>query len=84
MTHHFSSDERNILEHVFWEGTPSRHTLIEQTRFSKSKLNALVSNLLAEGWLEEGDTRGFVAGSHAAHVRHGGDGALYVYLRRNR
>ncbi len=68
MSHHFTSDERNILEHVFWEGTPSRHTLIEQTRFSKSKLNALVSNLLAEGWLEEGETRHANSGRPASEV----------------
>jgi predicted NBD/HSP70 family sugar kinase len=68
VTHHFTSDERNILEHVFWEGTPSRHTLIEQTRFSKSKLNALVSNLLAEGWLEEGETRHASSGRPASDV----------------
>jgi predicted NBD/HSP70 family sugar kinase len=68
VSHHFSSDERNILEHVFWEGTPSRHTLIEQTRFSKSKLNALVSNLLAEGWLEEGDSQQANTGRPASEV----------------
>jgi predicted NBD/HSP70 family sugar kinase len=68
VSHHFTSDERNILEHVFWEGTPSRHTLIEQTRFSKSKLNALVSNLLAEGWLEEGDTHHANTGRPASEV----------------
>jgi predicted NBD/HSP70 family sugar kinase len=66
--HNFTSDERNILEHVFWEGTPSRHTLIDQTRFSKSKLNALVSNLLAEGWLEEGETRHASSGRPASDV----------------
>jgi predicted NBD/HSP70 family sugar kinase len=68
VTHHFSSDERNILEHVFWEGKPSRHTLIERTGFSKSKLNALVSNLLAEGWLEEGETHRTSSGRPASDV----------------
>jgi predicted NBD/HSP70 family sugar kinase len=68
VSHNFSSDERNILEHVFWEGTPSRHRLIEQTKFSKSKLNALVSNLLAEGWLEEGETQHSNTGRPASEV----------------
>jgi predicted NBD/HSP70 family sugar kinase len=68
VTHNFTTDERNILEHVFWEGRPSRHTLIEKSGFSKSKLNALVSNLLAEGWLEEGDTHRNNSGRPASDV----------------
>lgn len=35
-------------------------------------------------WLGEPDLRVIVVGHTAAHVRHGGDGALYVQLRRNR
>ena len=33
-------------------------------------------------WLEEQETRPFVVGVQTAHQRHGGGGALYVYLRR--
>jgi DNA-nicking Smr family endonuclease len=33
-------------------------------------------------WLEEQETRPFVVGVQTAHQRHGGAGALYVYLRR--
>lgn len=33
-------------------------------------------------WLEEAETRTMVAGIQSAHQRHGGSGALYVYLRR--
>jgi len=33
-------------------------------------------------WLSEGDLRPLIAGSHSAHARHGGGGALYVYLKR--
>jgi DNA-nicking Smr family endonuclease len=33
-------------------------------------------------WLNEGDMAGFVTGTAPAHVRHGGEGALYVYLRK--
>jgi DNA-nicking Smr family endonuclease len=37
---------------------------------------------LAPRWLEE--LRSAVTGVHAAHQRHGGGGAFYVYLRRKR
>jgi DNA-nicking Smr family endonuclease len=33
-------------------------------------------------WLGEAAFAGIVAGSQTAHRRHGGDGALYVYLRK--
>lgn len=33
-------------------------------------------------WLAEPDLAGFVADIRPAHRRHGGDGALYVYLRK--
>lgn len=33
-------------------------------------------------WLEEPQTRSIVVGIQTAHQRHGGTGALYVYLRR--
>lgn len=35
-------------------------------------------------WLQDGDVRAHVAGTQSAHVRHGGAGAVYVYLRRRR
>ena len=34
-------------------------------------------------WLREPAFAGIVAGARSAHGRHGGDGALYVYLRRS-
>jgi DNA-nicking Smr family endonuclease len=33
-------------------------------------------------WLEQSETRTIVSGIQTAHQRHGGSGALYVYLRR--
>jgi DNA-nicking Smr family endonuclease len=33
-------------------------------------------------WLRESAFAAIVAGVRAAHVRHGGDGALYIYLRK--
>lgn len=35
-------------------------------------------------WLNEGDIRRYVSGTAEAHVRHGGAGAIYVYLRRRK
>ena len=39
---------------------------------------------LVPRWLAEGDLKGQVTGIAGAHVRHGGGGAIYVYLKRNR
>jgi DNA-nicking Smr family endonuclease len=33
-------------------------------------------------WLNEGDFSAFITGTAPAHIRHGGEGALYVYLRK--
>ncbi|HEY4076852.1 MAG TPA: Smr/MutS family protein [Rhizomicrobium sp.] len=35
-------------------------------------------------WLNEPGLAALIASVRSAHVRHGGDGALYVYLRKNR
>ena len=35
-------------------------------------------------WLDEPELRAVVVSFTRAHVRHGGDGALYVHLRRRR
>jgi DNA-nicking Smr family endonuclease len=35
-------------------------------------------------WLNESDVRAMVVGVQSAHQRHGGSGALYIYLRRKR
>jgi DNA-nicking Smr family endonuclease len=35
-------------------------------------------------WLKEPEFAGLVAGARQAHRRHGGEGALYVYLRKAR
>jgi DNA-nicking Smr family endonuclease len=35
-------------------------------------------------WLNEPGLAALIASTKSAHVRHGGDGALYVYLRKNR
>jgi DNA-nicking Smr family endonuclease len=35
-------------------------------------------------WLNEPGLAALIASTKPAHVRHGGDGALYIYLRKNR
>jgi len=35
-------------------------------------------------WLNEPELAALIAAVHPAHTKHGGDGALYVYLRKNR
>jgi DNA-nicking Smr family endonuclease len=35
-------------------------------------------------WLKEPELAPMIASIRSAHVRHGGDGALYVYLRKSR
>jgi DNA-nicking Smr family endonuclease len=43
-----------------------------------------VLHTLLPRWLAEADFRGLVVGASPAHVRHGGNGAFYVALKRNR
>jgi DNA-nicking Smr family endonuclease len=35
-------------------------------------------------WLKEREFAGLIAGTRTAHKRHGGEGAMYIYLRKNR
>jgi len=35
-------------------------------------------------WLNEKDFAGLIAGTRPAHKKHGGEGAMYVYLRKGR
>lgn len=35
-------------------------------------------------WLGQPEAAALIAHTQPAHVRHGGDGALYVYLRKRR
>jgi DNA-nicking Smr family endonuclease len=43
-----------------------------------------VLRTLVPHWLNDSDVRSMVVGVQSAHQRHGGTGALYVYLRRKR
>jgi DNA-nicking Smr family endonuclease len=46
--------------------------------------NAGVLRVMVPRWLEEDALRSLVVGVQGAHQRHGGAGAIYVYLRRKR
>jgi DNA-nicking Smr family endonuclease len=46
--------------------------------------NAGVLSVMVPRWLEEDALRALVVGVQGAHQRHGGAGAIYVYLRRKR
>ena len=43
-----------------------------------------VLRALVPHWLQESDLQALVVGVQTAHQRHGGTGALYIYLRRKR
>ncbi len=43
-----------------------------------------VLRALVPHWLNDSDARAMVVGVQSAHQRHGGSGALYIYLRRKR
>ena len=35
-------------------------------------------------WLNEKEFAGMIAGTRTAHKKHGGEGAMYIYLRKGR
>jgi len=41
-----------------------------------------VLNAAVPRWLKESEFAGLIAGTQTAHRHHGGDGALYIYLRK--
>jgi DNA-nicking Smr family endonuclease len=58
-------------------GNPGRAEDAEWMRVSHGVLKTMVPR-----WLKEKDFAALIVGSGPAHRRHGGDGALYVYLRK--
>ena len=52
---------------------------LELDRSARGVLKAMVPR-----WLQEPELAGFVADVRSAHRRHGGSGALYVYLRKEK
>ena len=37
-----------------------------------------------KSWLYESDLRPYILGIVSSHIRHGGEGAFYVYLKNNK
>ncbi|HWF64627.1 MAG TPA: Smr/MutS family protein [Rhizomicrobium sp.] len=60
-------------------GNPQAHEGAEWMRTPHGVLKEMVPR-----WLNEKDFVGLTSGWARAHRRHGGDGALYVYLRRKK
>jgi DNA-nicking Smr family endonuclease len=57
---------------------------IDRSPFEAATSGHGVLKSMVPRWLTEGDIRRFVSGTADAHARHGGAGALYVYLRRRK
>lgn len=66
------------------KGSPSAREEAGHRFVMPERSKAGVLRMLVPRWLEESDLRALVTGVQAAHQRHGGGGALYVYLRRQR
>jgi DNA-nicking Smr family endonuclease len=58
-------------------GNPRHHEGAEWMRSPHGVLKQMVPR-----WLNEKEFAALISGSGVAHRRHGGDGALYVYLRK--
>ncbi|MBN9546089.1 MAG: Smr/MutS family protein [Alphaproteobacteria bacterium] len=58
-------------------GNPKHHEGAEWMRSPHGVLKQMVPR-----WLNEKEFAALISGSSVAHRRHGGDGALYVYLRK--
>ncbi|MEM8688525.1 MAG: Smr/MutS family protein [Pseudomonadota bacterium] len=65
------------------ESPYARHTLHGADHFHTPERQGRLRRLIPE-WLEEASLRAYVSGYQPAHPRHGGGGAFYVRLRRNR
>ncbi len=61
----------------------ARHTLHGSDHFHTPERQGRLRRLIPE-WLGEAAFRAYVSGYQPAHPRHGGGGAFYVRLRRNR
>lgn len=66
------------------KGSPSVREEAGHGFVMPERSKAGVLRMLVPRWLEESDLRALVTGVQAAHQRHGGGGAFYVYLRRHR
>lgn len=72
-----STNERSVLEGVFWSHGPSRDALSSQLAFSKTRANAVVAGLIEQGWLDEIGQRPSSGGRRAETLQlHRGLGVL--------
>lgn len=69
---------------VTGKGAPRRSPHEPASFVMPERSNAGVLRIMVPRWLEEDALRQVVVGVQGAHQRHGGAGALYVYLRRKR
>lgn len=69
---------------VTGKGAPSSQRDDARSRDLTGRSKSGVLKEMVPRWLHDGDVRALVAGSQTAHVKHGGAGALYVYLRRRK
>ncbi|WP_211238320.1 ROK family transcriptional regulator [Deinococcus pimensis] len=65
---HLTPVERQVLRGVFWSGAASRGALADTLGFSKSRLNAVVSNLVVGGLLQELGPLSSTGGRRAEHL----------------
>lgn len=56
----------------------------ERLSFEATTAGQGVLKSMVPRWLSEGDIRRYVSGTAEAHSRHGGAGALYVYIKRRK
>jgi DNA-nicking Smr family endonuclease len=61
------------------KGNPRKNESTSWTQSPHGVLKQMVPR-----WLNEPGLAALIASTKPAHVRHGGDGALYIYLRKNR
>ncbi len=69
---------------VTGKGAPRTAREEPATFIMPERSNAGVLRVMVPRWLEEDALRSLVVGVQGAHQRHGGAGAIYVYLRRKR
>lgn len=77
----FEHELRCVLV-VTGKGAPAAREPAGFALHERSKAGVL--RTMVPRWLEEAGLRPLIVGVQAAHQRHGGEGALYVYLRRQR
>ena len=80
----YSDGVRTVLVITGKGASPyARHTLHGAALFHSPERGGLLRRLVPE-WLHEAEFRALVSGLQPAHPKHGGGGAYYVKIRRQR